>query len=67
MAFVKLTQPDGTAVILNTDHVVQCAATPQGGPGAGPPGANTRISYVNKEYQDVTETIDTVDQRLKFH
>jgi len=54
-------------VILNTDHVVQCAPAPLGGQAAGPSGADTRISYVNGEYQDVTESIDTVEQRLKFH
>jgi len=67
MTFVKLTRHDGAAVILNTDHVVQCAPAPLGGQAAGPSGADTRISYVNGEYQDVTESIDTVEQRLKFH
>lgn len=64
MAFVKLTQPGGTAVILNTDHVVQCAAAPE---GSVPAGAATRITYISGGYQDVTESIETVEQRFKFH
>lgn len=67
MAFVKLTRPGGTTVILNTDHVVQCAPAPEGGAGSGPPGANTRITYVTGGHQDVVETIETVEQRFKIH
>ena len=63
MAFIRLTGPGGSAVILNTEHVVQCAPAPE---GSVPPGA-TRITYVTGGQQDVTESIDAVEQRFKFH
>ena len=63
MAFVKLTGPGGSPVILNTEHVVQVAPVPEG----SAPGAGTRITYVTGGQQDVTESIDAVEQRFKFH
>lgn len=62
---MKLNRPDGSPVVVNGDHVVQCAPVPESGAGAGPAGGKTRIAYVNGGHQDVNESIDVVEQRLE--
>lgn len=67
MAFVTLTRPGGTAVIVNTDQIVQCAPVPESGSLAGPQPTGTRIEFANRTHQDVVELVDEVRRRLELH
>ncbi len=67
MAFVRLTRPGGSAVIINTDHIVQCAPVPESGPLAGTQPTGTRVEFANRTHQDVVELVDEVERRLELH
>ena len=61
MFFITLTRPDGSRIVLNTANILSIvAAAPPDSPLAGPPGAQTRITFSNQIHQDVRQTIDEV-------
>jgi uncharacterized protein YlzI (FlbEa/FlbD family) len=61
MHFVTVTRPDGSGIALNTANILSIiAAPPPDSPLAGPPGAQTRITFSNQTHQDVRETVDEV-------
>ncbi len=60
MSFLKLTRPDNSTVLINTDNVLNCAPVPESGPLVGPSPTGTRIVFTNATHQDVLELIDQV-------
>lgn len=67
MAFIDLTRPDDSPVVVNTDEILMLTPAPRPEAAAGGPLAGgTRIDFINKTYQDVKEAVDVVAKKLNL-
>ncbi len=67
MAFIDLTRPDGSPVVVNTDEILMLTPAPRPeGASGGPLDGGTRIDFINKTYQDVKEAVDAVAKKLNL-
>ena len=66
MAFIDLTRPDDSPVVVNTEEILMLTPVPPAGATSGPLTEGTRIEFRNKMHQDVKELIEAVRQKLNL-